>query len=131
MRRQEEQVEPVRNLQISTGVPASLIQDQDDLFVWPHPLFLGERRQREGKGHRIHGGHEQPTRLSAQGLHKPIEIHPLIARSDHGPHSAPLAGPDAAQDRFETDAMLILAPEFQAGFWRRLLQSEDLFGQFF
>jgi len=55
----------------------------------------------------------------------------LRALADYGPHSAPLARPDAAQDGFEADAVLILAPEFQAGFWVRLLQREDLLGQFF
>lgn len=131
MRRQEQQVQPVRNLQISTRVPARLIQDQDDLFVWPHPLFLGERRQREGKGCGRDRWHEQPAGPSAPGLHKPVEIHPLIALADHGPHPGPLAGPDAAQNRFEADTVFILAPEFQAGCWRRLLQREDLLGQFF
>lgn len=131
MRRQEQQVQPLRNLEISTLVPASLIQDQEQVFVWPHPLFLGESSQSEGKGRGIDRRHEQPTGLSALWLHKPIEIHPLIARSDHGPHSGPLSGPDAAQNRFETDAVLILAPEFNAGFWIRLMQRLDLLWEFF
>jgi len=32
---------------------------------------------------------------------------------------------------FAPDALLILAPSFQAGCWIRLLQREDLLGQFF
>ena len=131
MRRQEEQVQPCRQLEISTRVPARLIQNQEDVFVRPQPLFLGKSRQREGKGRGIDRWHEQPAGPSAPGLHKPIQIHPLIALADYSPHSAPLAGPDAAQDGFEADAVLILAPEFKAGFWVRLLQREDLLGQFF
>lgn len=131
MRRQEQQVQPLRKLEISTLVPASLIQDQEQVFVWPHPLFLGESSQSEGKGRGIDRRHEQPTGLSALWLHKPIEIHPLIARSDHSPHPGALAGPDAAQDRFETDAVLILAPEFNAGFWIGLMQLLDLLWEFF
>ena len=131
MRRQEEQVQPWRNLQISTRVPASLIQDQQDVLVWPHPVLLGKRRQRQGKGRGIDRRHEQPAGLSALRLHQPVEIHPLLALANHDPHSGPFAGPDAAQNRFEANAVLILAPEFQAGFWVRLLQREDLLGQFF
>jgi hypothetical protein len=101
------------------------------VFVWPQPLFLGECRQRAGKGRGRDRRHEQPAGPSAWWLHKPVELHPLRALADHGSHSAPLAGPDAAQDRFESDAVLILAPEFNAGCWIRLLQREDLLGQFF
>ena len=131
MRRQEQQVQPWRKLQISTRMPASLIQDQQDVFVWPHPLFLGKGSQCQGKGHGRDGRHEQPIGLSALRLHKPLERPPLRALSDHGSHSGPFAGPDAAQDRFESDAVFILAPELNAGCGIRLLQRLDLLGQFF
>ena len=131
MRRQEQQVQPLRKLEISTRVPASLIQDQEDVFVWPQPLFLGKSIQSKGKGRCVDRWHEQPTGLSALWFYKPVEIHPLIALADDGPHSGSLASPDAAQDRFETDAVLILTPQFQAGFGRRLPQRLDLLGQFF
>jgi hypothetical protein len=131
MRWQEQQVQPFRKLEIGTLVPASLIQDQQQVFVWPNPLFLGKSGKSEGKGHGIDCRHEQLTRLSALWLDKPIEIHPLIARSDHGPHSGSLSSPDAAQNRFETDAVLILAPEFNVGFWIRLMQLLNLLWEFF
>ena len=60
-----------------------------------------------------------------------IQIHPLIARSHHRPHSGPLSGPDATQDRFETDAVFILTPEFNARLWIRLMQLLDLLREFF
>ena len=101
------------------------------MLVWSYPLFLGESGQSKGKGLRIDRRHEQPTGLSALWLHKAIHIHPLIARSDHGPHSAPLAGPDAAQDRLETDAVFILTPQFNARLWIRLMELLDLLWKFF
>jgi len=119
------------NLESRTGVPTCLIEDQENLLVWPSSLVLGESGQRQRKGRGIDGRHEQPTGLSALGLHKPIEIHPLIARSDHGPYSGPLARPDAAQNWFEADAVLILAPQFKAGFWIGLMQPCDLLWEFF
>jgi hypothetical protein len=131
MRWQEQQVQPFRNLESGTRVPASLIQNQKQVFLWPHCLFLGESREREEKGCCIDRRHEQPTGLSALWLHKPLEIHPLIARSHHGPHSGPLAGPDPAQDRFEADAVFILTPELNTRLWIRLMQLLDLLRQFF
>ena len=101
------------------------------MFVWSHSLFLGESAQSEGKGRGIDRRHEQPTGLSALWLDKPIEIDPLITRSDHSPHSGPLAGPDPAQDRFETNAMFILTPQLNARLWIRLMQLVDLLWKFF
>ena len=123
MRGQEQQVQPFRNRESSTLVPARLIEHQEQVFLWPHPLFVSESCEREGKGRSIDRRHEKPTGLSAPGMHKPIQIYPLIARSDHGPHAGPLAGPDAAQDRLETDAVLILTPQFNACLGIRLMQA--------
>ncbi len=97
----------------------------------PTPCSWAKAERREGKGRGIDRRHEQPTGLSALWRNIPIEIHPLIAWSDHSPHPGALAGPDAAQDRFETDAVLILAPEFNAGFWIGLMQLLDLLWEFF
>lgn len=128
---QKEQMKPLRNHQIPTFVPAGLIKHQENVLVWPNLLFLCESGQREGEGSSVDGGHEQPTRLSALWLDKPIEMHPLIPLADHRSHSASLACPNAAQDGFEPDAMLILTPEFNGGVWMRLVQLFDLLGEFF
>jgi hypothetical protein len=131
MRRQKEQMKPFWNHEITTLVPARLIQNQENLLVQPSALFLCEGGQREGKGRGIDRRHEQPGSLAALWLHKPIEIHPLIARSDHSPNPAPFARPDPAQDRFEANAVLVLTPHFNAGFGIRLAQLLDLLGEFF
>lgn len=131
MRGQKEQMQPFGNHQSTTLVPASLIQHQENLLVWPHALFLCESSQNERKDLCIDRGHEQPRRLSTRRLDKAIQIHPLIARSHHCPHSAPFACPDPAQDRFEADAVLILSPHFNPGFGICLDQLADLLGQFF
>jgi len=131
MRWQEQQVQPFRNHELSTLVPARLIEDQEQVCVRTHPLFLGEGGESEGKSRSIDRRHEQPTGLSTLWLHKPIEIHPLIALSDHSPYSGPFAGPDAAQDRFETDAVFILTPQFNARLWILLSQRIYLLREFF
>lgn len=101
------------------------------MFGWTDLVFLSESGESEGKSRSIDRRHEQPGGLSALWLDKPIEVHPLIAWSDHGSHSGSFAGPDQAQDWFETNAVLILAPEFNAGFWIRLLQRLDFLWEFF
>ena len=128
---QKEQVQPFGNSQLGTLVPARLICDHKHVFVRPHALLLGKGGERQRKSGRIDRGHEQPPGRAAVWVHKAIQIHPLIAWSDHGPHSGPLAIPNAAQNRFETNAVLILAPQFNGGFWVRFLQLFDLLGEFF
>ncbi len=128
---QEQQVQPFRDDEIGTLVPAGLIQNQQQMFGWPGALFLGKGGQSQRKGDRTDGGHEQPTGSSALRFDKAIHIHPLVALPDHCAHSRSLARPDAAQDRFETDAMFILTPQFNAGLGILLSQLLDLFRQFF
>jgi len=119
------------NHQITAFVPACLIENQKDVLIWPNSLLLDEGSKSKRKGGRVDGRHEQPGSLSALWLNKPVEVHPLVARSHNRSHSASCFGPDATQDGFEADAMLILAPQFNPGFWIRFLQLVDLFGQFF
>jgi hypothetical protein len=131
MRWQEQQMQSFWNHQISTLVPASLIQNQEQVLGWTHFVLLGESGESEGKSRGIDRRHEQPTGLSALWLDKSIEIYPLVAWSDQRSHSGSLSGPDPAQDWFETDAVFILAPEFNAGSWIRLTQCFNLLWEFF
>ena len=43
------------------------------------------------------------------------DVHPFIALGHWGFHRRPLGSPDAAQDRFEADAMFIHGPRLDAG----------------
>ena len=131
MRWQEQQVYPLRNHQVTTLVPACLIHHQKQVLVWPDPLLFGEGGQGQRKGFSIDGRHEQPTAFSTRGFDKAIQVHPLIALSDHCPDAAAFACPDAAQDRFETNAVFILTPQFNLSLWILLSQVLDLLWEFF
>ena len=124
-------MQPFRNDQLSTLVPACLIEDQQQVFLRSDSLFVSEHSERERKGCGMNRWHEQPTGLAALGLHKPREIHPLIARSDDGSQAGSLARPDAAEDRFEPDAVFILTPQLNAGLGIRLAELLDFFREFF
>lgn len=128
---QKEQMKPLGDHEIATLVPARLIENQENPLVWPGTLFLSEGCQSERKGRRINRRHEQPARLAALWLNKAVQVHPLIAMADHRPNTAPFARPNPTQNGFETDAMLVLAPEFHFGFGIRLLQLFNLLREFF
>lgn len=128
---QKEQVKSFRNHQIRTFVPTSLIEHQENVLVWPNLLFLCEGGQRDGEGCGVDGGQEQPTRLSAFRLHKPVQMHPLIPLTDHRSHPAPCARPHATQDGLESNAVFILAPEFNTSVGIRLVQLFHLLGEVF
>ena len=49
IRRQEHQVDPLRQCESSTAVPASTIQDQHDAFVWACFHFLGKSGKPRGR----------------------------------------------------------------------------------
>jgi hypothetical protein len=131
MRWQKEQMQSFGNHKITAFVPACLIENEKDVLVWPSPLLLDEGSKSKRKGRCVDGRHEQPGSLSALWLHKTVEVHPLIARSDQRPDPASFPRPGATQDRFEANAMFILTPQFNLSVWIRLMLFLDLLWEFF
>ena len=64
-------------------------------------------------------------------MHKSKDIHPFVALGYWSFHRRSLGRPDASQDRFETDAMLIHGPELDAGVWVLMLHHGEVVRQFF
>jgi hypothetical protein len=129
--RQEHQVDPLGQGESSTAVPASTIEHQHDLFVWPCSHLLGKSGQGEGEDLNADRGHQQPTRLPALRMHKGKNIHPFVALGHQGFDRSSLGSPDASQDRFEANPMLIPAPPLDARLGMGVLNECDLFGQVF
>src|SRR5262249_11481688 len=128
---QKEQMQPLGNSEGSTLVPTRLIHHQQQAFLRSHTLLLSKGAERQRKGFSIDCGHEQPRSLSALRLNKAIEIHPLIARPDYCPQPCAFLRPHPAQDRFEPDTVLILAPEFYHRFGILLSELVEFLGKFF
>jgi hypothetical protein len=128
---QKEQMQPFGKHQITILVPARLIHHEKQVFVWPSPLFFGEGAEGQRTGLSIDGRHEQPTGFSTLRLDKAIQVPPLIALSDHCSDSAPFACPDAAQEGFEADVVLILAPHLNLSLWILLSQLLNLLWEVF
>jgi hypothetical protein len=65
IRRQEEQMNMVRDTQALSGVPAGAVQDEYDLFVWPCPCLArkgGEFGFKERNAHTRGQMKQRPTR---------------------------------------------------------------------
>ncbi len=75
IRRQEHQVDPLRQFESSTAVPPGTIQNQHDLFVWPCSHLLGKSGQGEREDLNADRGQQQPTRLSTLWMRHPAKTY--------------------------------------------------------
>ncbi len=96
--------------QFFAGMPARLIQDQQDALRWARADGLGELCQGNREHIRPYRRPEHPLGLSGRRLHKTVEVEPLEAMLDGHTRPGCFARPDPAQDRFEPNAMLIGRP---------------------
>jgi hypothetical protein len=120
---QEEQMNAFGHHQLLAGVPASSIQHQQDPFALASSDSLGELRQSNREHFCRDRGQQEPLGPPRGRMHKAKDVHPLIALPHGDLWPRPLAHPHAAQDGFETDTMLIGAPQLDGRFRKRLLQS--------
>jgi hypothetical protein len=69
--------------------------------------------------------------VPALRMHKGKDIHPFIAVSHRCFDRGSLRSPDAPQDRFEANPMLIHRPHLNAGVWMLVLHQRQLVRQVF
>ena len=116
IRRQEEQVDVVRYPPVDAGgFPAGAVQHQHNLLGGTGSHLAGERGALNFKHRNADGGwqigqmEDGPTRGR---MDKADQIAPGEAVLDAGHGSLAPWGPDAAQQRFQADAVLIGRPQF-------------------
>jgi len=132
IRRQEHQVDPLWQFESCTAVPASPIQHEHNVFVWPcsHPPLANAAKAREKISTLTVGTSSQLVRpLCGCDICK--DIHPFVALGHRGFDRGSFGCPDAAQNRFEADAMLIHGPRLDAGVGILVLHQSHLLRQFF
>jgi len=129
--RQEEQMDAFGHHQFFAGMPAGLIEDQQDALRRACADGLGELRQRKREHIRPHRRQEQPLGLSRSWLHKTVDVEPLEALLDGNTRPGPFARPDPAQDRSEPNAVLIGRPQLDCGLGKRLLHRFHLLREVF
>jgi hypothetical protein len=107
-------MQPFWNDNLITNMPAGLIEDQDDLFVWPCTYCLREFPQRHSTGdHRDHR-QQQPEGLTTRWTDKAVQIQPFVAMLDSDDRTLPFASPHASDDRLEANPMFVHSPLFYA-----------------
>ena len=117
--------------ELFAGLPARLIEDQQDALRRACTNGLGELRQRNREHIRPHCRQEQPFRLSRSRLHKTVEVEPLEAMLDSNTWPGAFAHPNPAQDRFEPNAVLIGRPQFDRDLGKGLLDRVQLLREVF
>ncbi len=85
-----------RHHQFFAGMPASLIEDEQDALRRTCADGLGELRQRNREHIRSHCRQEQPLRLSGSRLHKTVDVEPLEAMLNGDTRPGTFARPDPA-----------------------------------
>jgi hypothetical protein len=131
IRRQEEQVETLRDGESLAGMPSSAVEHEQDLFLLAGSYGLSEVLQGQRKDVNIHGGQEQPLRVSGGWVDKGIDVEPLVAMLNDSRWTLTVEYPDPTENGLESDAMLIGGPEFDRGLWSSLLHLVEGFGEFF
>src|SRR5437879_546962 len=131
MGRQEEEVDAFGDDEFFAGMPASLIEDQQDALRRACANGLGELCQGNREHIRPHRWQEHPFRLSGSWLHKTGEVEPQEAMLDSDTRPGPFAYPDPAQNRLESDTVLIGRPYLNCGLGKRLLDRFHLLGKVF
>jgi hypothetical protein len=95
-------------------LPSDPIEPQQHVLAGSRPDGLGERG--EGDGERGHRDREeqQPDRVAGAGMHKGIEIAPVVAMQNHRAWMVPAGTPDTTHDRLEAEAVWVGGPPFDA-----------------
>ena len=129
--RQVEQVDALRHHEFAAALPTRLIKDQQHALGRACADRLSEESKRDGEEFCRHAGKQIPLALAGPRLHKRVDVKPLVALLDGHARTRAFTHPDAAQDRFEADAMLIGGPQLHIGLGMSLLQRFQLLRKLF
>jgi hypothetical protein len=102
LRRQQGEVHPGGELYLWAHMPARPVAHQEDLFAPPGAHGLGEFGEGYREGHDRDGGQQQPERPARRGVHKGIQITPLVPMLDYRGGTLPPAAPHPPPDGFES-----------------------------
>jgi hypothetical protein len=105
--RQKVQVHPGRLLHLGAGMPTSPVEHQEHLLRHPGPHRLGKRCERDRERGNRHGWQQQPHGPARRGVHKGIEVTPLVTVLDDRLRPLPAAAPHAPPYGLETQAVLM------------------------
>lgn len=102
----------LRHDHVVAAVPSSLIDDQNDSFGRADAKGGSKFRQDQRPNRDGDPRQHKPEGLPALRTHKAIEVSPCVAMLDRDQRALSFLAPDPPKDRFESDSMFILAPDF-------------------
>ena len=117
IRRQVDQMNPLRDLHQRTDVIPRLIEHEDDAPGRTRAHGTGKRRERHAHDGGVEGRGELPLAAPRGRMHKGEQIEPLeaVLHPGEGPLSA--TRPDWAQERLEPESMLVAGPDLKVSGW--------------
>ena len=104
----------VRDAKARSGMPTSLVYDDDNPFSAASTHRPGEMVERDGVGLGVDRWHEQPLHVSGRRANESVEIGPFVSAGHSGSWPFSARCPNPPKDWDETDASLILAPQFES-----------------
>lgn len=115
VRRQEEQVDVVGDLQLEAGMPAGPIEDQHNLLGRTRPCLAGEFGQLHFKQADTDRGRQMEHGAPRGGMHEADQGAP--GEPVLHPRHRPLADrrPDPPPERFQPDPMFVGRPQLDRG----------------
>ena len=82
--RLEDQVDPFRNDDLGSGVPASAVDDEHDPAVWSGGDFVGERPERRRGSRTRNGRCDEPFRPAGSRVYEAPHVVPLVSAAGAG-----------------------------------------------
>jgi hypothetical protein len=122
IRRQEEQVDMLRNAQPCTGVPPRALQDEDDLLGGSGADLVRERGHLDREERDRHARRQVKDRAARGRMDETDQVPPVVAVLDRRKRALPVEAPDLVPDRLQANPVLVSevdGPEFHLGMWVR------------
>jgi hypothetical protein len=88
-------------------VPAGAVEDEQDDPVAPDARLAGEERERVLEQLLVDAGREVPEALAGGRRDEGGDVEPLVSVMSAGDRALAARRPDPAQDRLQTDAVLV------------------------
>lgn len=108
-------MDPLGQLQLVCGVPASSVEHQQNVVLRPDADGVGELSKWQLEDLGGDRRKEEPERLTIFWPDERVGVEPLVAWVLSGDGPTASAGPRAAEDRLEPEPRLVLGPNGQPG----------------
>lgn len=112
VRRQEDQANPLRALQLRGGMPPRAIQDQHDLAGGAGPRIAGELSEHGLESGRVDAGYSPILTFPGLGADKGIHIQPGVAVFDGNRRGFAALGPSSREEGLQPDSVFVHPPDF-------------------